>query len=92
VTRKPAARSAAKVKQAPSKAAKSAKAASAKSPKRKARTAKVAKVAKAPAAVPRAKPVHEWAEAIKKAALQNKQGHNPWPGASTPWKGKQRPE
>ena len=71
--------------------AKSAKAAAAKSP----RSAPAAAADKAAASPPPAKtkPVHEWAEAIKKAALQNKQGHNAWPGAGSPsWKGKQRPE
>lgn len=77
--RKPAA----KAKKPPAKAAKAAKTAS----------PRAAKTAKPAAAAPRAKPVHEWAEAIKKAALQNKQGHQNWPGGGDqPWKGKQRPE
>jgi hypothetical protein len=72
----------------PAKAAKAAKAAAASKSTRAA-----AQTAKAAPAAPPAKPVHEWAEAIKKAALQNKQGHNSWPGAGSPsWKGKQRPE
>jgi hypothetical protein len=57
------------------------------------RSAPAAAVGKAATAARPPKPVHEWAEAIKKAALQNKQGHNAWPGAGSPsWKGKQRPE
>lgn len=89
------ARSAAKAKKpAAAKATtkdKPAKAAAAKNP----RSAPATTASKAASSAPpvKPKPVHEWAEAIKKAALQNKQGHNAWPGAGSPsWKGKQRPE
>jgi hypothetical protein len=90
VASKPA-RSAAKAKKPAATKAKPAKAAAARTP----RSAPAATAGKAASSPPPAKPkpVHEWAEAIKKAALQNKQGHNAWPGAGSPsWKGKQRPE